>query len=221
MFELNLPKFKFEIKQPELFQQAMTHKSFANENSVQDNERLEFLGDALVNTIISLELYRLYPAKSEGQLSKMRAHLINEKSLAERALVLRLNEKLRLGKGELKSLGAENSRLLASVFEALIAAIYLDSGMNSLMEFVQELFHEDLLKIANFEKFDLDFKTQFQEVIQKKHQTTPHYKLVKGEKDFSEVEVLVQGISYASGVGKNRKLAEQDAAKNALMKVEK
>lgn len=221
MFELHLQKMNIGIKQHALFQQAMTHKSYANENSVQDNERLEFLGDALVNTIISLELYQRYPSKSEGQLSKMRAHLINEKSLATRALDLQLNEQLKLGKGEHKSLGAENPRLLASVFEALVAAIYLDSGMDALGEFVRQLFHEDLMKIENFEKFDMDFKSQFQEFIQKKYQTTPVYHLIKNEKDFSEVEVQVQGASYAIGVGKNRKMAEQDAAKKALMKAEK
>jgi len=211
--------YQIGIIQKDLLSQAMTHKSYANEKSVLDNERLEFLGDSLVNMAISFELFQTYPDKSEGELSKMRAHLINEKSLCERAILLKLDQQIRLGVGELKSLGAKNPRLLASTFEALLAVVYLDQGFEVLKKFILDIFQEDIQKIQQFEKFDLDFKTQFQETVQKKYQTTPVYQIRKTASDQTEVEVFVQGESQAIGVGKNRKQAEQDAAKNALQKV--
>lgn len=212
-------QYGMEMLQESLLVQSITHKSYANENGTKDNERLEYLGDAILNTIVSIELFYRYPEKSEGQLSKMRAHLINEKSLHQKALDLKINEEIRLGKGEMKSFASENARLLASAFEALCAAIYLDLGFVVLTQFIRQVFEEDIVKIQNFEMHDQDYKTQFQEVIQKKHQTTPSYQMKQIEGGQFEVDLFVLGELFTQGHGKNRKMAEQDAAKKALMKV--
>ena len=215
-----LNNFGVNFKNEELLHQAMTHKSYANENAVLHNERLEFLGDSLVNMIISTELYQRYPMKTEGELSKMRAYLIDEPSLHGKAILLGLNQYLRLGRGEIKSSSSENPRLLASAFEALVASIYLDQGQEVLEKMVKSIFREDFEFVQNFEKIDKDFKTQFQEVVQKKYQMTPVYKILRSDVDGTEVEVFVLGNSVAHGTGKNRKQAEQNAAEKAMKKVE-
>lgn len=207
------------FEKPELLIQALTHKSYAHENSVDHNERLEFLGDILVNMFVSVELFRRYPEKSEGELSKMRSHLVDEQSLSQKAILLGLNQQIRLGRGEIKSSSFENPRLLASVFEALLAAIYLDQGLSACEKFLSHLFSEDLQMIQDFEKIDKDYKTQFQEMIQKKYQTTPMYKIIHSDSEGTEVEIYVQGQLIGLGQGKNRKQAEQNAAEKAMKKV--
>ncbi len=209
-----------KLNQLDLLRQALTHKSYAHENSVLDNERLEFLGDALVNMIISVELFRRYPEKTEGELSKMRAFLVDEPSLHQMARRLDLGSQIRLGRGELKASSSENPRLLASTFEAVLAAVYLDQGLSTCEKLVRRLFSEELNQVQNFKKLDKDFKTQFQEVIQKKYQTTPVYKVICSDAEGTEVEVSVQGRPLAQGLGKNRKQAEQNAAELAMKKVE-
>lgn len=209
---------------------SMTHKSFGHEFhhdktlALRDNERLEFLGDAILDVIISDILLETFPNAKEGQLSKMRAAVVNEKTLAEVAASINLGECIRLGKGEVRTGGFEKPSILSSALEALVAAIYLDGGFNAVYPVIRHLFApffreegEDLISFC-------DHKTQLQEIIQARWKVTPSYHLLGTQgpdhaKVF-EVEVRVQGKIVAKAAGNSKKMAEQNAARNAILSVE-
>lgn len=209
--------------------QALTHRSFGHENhkdkslAYRDNERLEFLGDAILDVVVSDLLLETFPEADEGQLSKMRAAVVNEKTLAQIAKSIGLNESIRLGKGEAQTGGQEKASILSSTFEAIIAAIYLDGGFNAVYPVLRHLFSPLLSTDSRLIAF-YDHKTRLQELVQARWRVTPTYHLLTSEgpdhaKIFEvEVRMTVQArISVlASSKGLSKKEAEQNAASAAL-----
>lgn len=191
-----------------------------------DNERLEFLGDAVLSASLSARLMREFPFDPEGTLSKRRASLVNEERLALIAKRLRLDEMLKLGKGEIKTGGATKPRILACGLEALIGAIFLDSGFAEADRTIGVLFKDEIdgIKSSNLD-FERDYKTRLQEYCHLKHGTPPVYLLV-GEfgpahaRGF-RVTVKIGDLELGTGEGRSKKAAEQEAAKVALLDVEK
>ncbi|MCB0413082.1 MAG: ribonuclease III [Bdellovibrionales bacterium] len=210
----------------ELAQSAITHKSFFNENKdsgqpvSQHNERLEFLGDAVLELSLSHLLMDQFPHVDEGVLSKLRASLVNEASLFQIAKVLNLNHYIRLGRGEIQSKGAEKPKILSSLFEAILGAIYLDAGFEKAQSVVNGIFKELIKDIKNIESIFVDYKTQLQELSQKIYGITPKYKLLVStgpdhEKIF-QMEVFINDQVKAQGSGGSKKQAAQSAAQMLL-----
>lgn len=204
-----------------LLKNALTHSSYANEvrGGFSSNERLEFLGDSVLSIVVSDYIYKHYPNMPEGELTKLRASLVCEKSLCAFSRELELGNYLMLGKGEEKGGGRERDSILADAFEAVLAAIYLDGGMeparHHVMNFVlRELQHTD-------DEVFKDYKTALQEIIQRNPEEAVSY-ILTGEsgpdhdKEFT-VEVRLNSNVIGRGTGKNKKRAEQMAAKEALM----
>ncbi len=210
------------FSEPELLIQALTHRSFAAETrkDTRDNERLEFLGDAVLELVISHILYKKFGHEyDEGDLTKMRAYLVNEASLATMARELDLGPALRLGRGEDKSGGREKPSILADAFEAVIGALYLDGGIEKVFDFVERFF-KDLFQLVATRGLSCDYKTALQEFTQARFHSVPVYQLehVQGpahQRTF-EVSLHFDGKLLARGKGKSKKEAEQQAAKQAL-----
>ena len=206
-----------------LLEQALTHKSFHNEQGEESrghNERLEFLGDAVLDLTLSDYLMHKYSEATEGELSKVRASLVNETVLAEVARSFEMNRLLRLGKGEILTKGSEKPRLLASTFEAFVGAYYLDAGFEKVKGFIEGVFEKNLLKMDLKQGYSTDFKTRLQELTQEKFKTTPKYNIVEElgpdhEKTFI-VSVTINDEHEFRGEGKSKKQAEQGAASEAL-----
>jgi ribonuclease-3 len=216
---------------PELLLQSLTHSSYSNERGaldpnsepLPDNERLEFLGDAVIGLLIAERLMVLFPEASEGKLSRWRSSLVSRKTLAQIASDLRLGEVVLLGRGEKQTGGAEKRSILAAVLEALVGALYLDGGLevvgNFLMSVYQPLFAE--LSTGDDSLFKLmDKKTHLQERTQSLYKMAPLYRLVEAwgpehEKVF-RVEIIIDGRVVARGDGRSKKDAEQQAASIAL-----
>lgn len=202
------------------YEQALTHSSFAHERGHRrlHNERLEFLGDAVLELIISDYLYRKYPQLSEGKLTKLRADLVCEASLAKIAYGLNLGQYMRLGKGEIVGGGASRPSLLADTIEALLGAHYLDWGFEVSREKVLELFNPILQELQEGH-LRRDFKTLLQEFTQARYAITPGYRIVREsgpdhEKTFA-AEVMLAADVVGAGEGRSKKEAEQAAAKEA------
>jgi ribonuclease-3 len=202
---------------------ALTHKSYVNEHrdeeGLQDNERLEFLGDAVVDLAVSHRLMERFPAAREGDLSKMRAAVVDEQGLAEMARALGLGELLRLGRGEELTGGREKASLLADAMEAVVAAVYLAGGLEAVLGLVDRFLGEAFAR-ATAGTLDRDYKTQLQELAQSKLRATPRYRVIAEHgpdhlKTF-EVETDLRGEVVGRGAGRSKKDAEQAAAKLAL-----
>ena len=205
--------------------QALTHTSYGHEQLVEkplalrDNERLEFLGDAILDVVVSDILLESFPNAHEGQLSKMRAAVVNEKTLALIAKSLGLQDVVRLGKGETQTGGNLKPSIISSAFEAVIAAIYLDGGFNAVYPVVRHLFAPLFSEERELMAF-YDHKTQLQEIVQARWKVTPTYHLVQSTgpdhaKTF-EVEVRMNGNALARALGSSKKEAEQNAARHAI-----
>lgn len=207
----------------ELLERSLTHKSYANENRVPyHNERMEFLGDSVLNLIISEYLMKTSPDSTEGDLSRLRAAVVSEPALASIARELGLGTFLLLGKGEDQTGGRNKDSLLADCLEALIASLYLDGGKDAAEAFVLRSF-EDLLKRTCASGGTVDYKTELQELCQERLKQLPEYRIVSEtgpdhQKQF-EVELSVRNEVYGRGKGRNKKEAEQRAAKEALEKL--
>lgn len=208
-----------------LLHQALTHTSYANECKQQHighNERLEFLGDAVLDLIISEYIFRSFPFLSEGELTKARANTVCEQTLAKRALELGLGEYLLLGKGENLSGGRKRISILADAFEAIIGAIYIDSNYQNTSDFVLRQLKQPLLLV---EKGDYvkDYKTLLQESVQKHGDTALSYKVIEesgpDHDKLFKVMVSINDDELGIGEGKSKKEAEQHAAKHALLKM--
>lgn len=208
-----------------LLHQALTHTSYANEckhQHVGHNERLEFLGDAVLDLIVSEYLFRSFPFLSEGELTKARANTVCEQTLAKRALELGLGEYLLLGKGENLSGGRKRISILADAFEAIIGAIYIDSNYQNTSEFILRQLSQPLLLV---EKGDYvkDYKTLLQESVQKHGDTALLYKVIEesgpDHDKLFKVMVSINDEELGLGEGKSKKEAEQHAAKQALVKM--
>ena len=206
---------------PALLAQALTHRSFANESrdpSIIDNERLEFLGDAVLDLIIGHQLFVDHPAADEGELSRLRAELVSAPTLARLARELALGECLLLGRGEARSGGHAKESLQADALEAVIGAIFLDAGFTVATTIVCRLFAPYLR--ADGAPTEQDYKTRLQERLQAYQQPRPEYLLadVRGpdHQRHYEVELLVAGTVLGRGAGTTKKRAEQEAARCAL-----
>ncbi len=205
-----------------LLDTALTHTSFVNENQglgYADNERLEFLGDSVLQLSISELLFERFPAAHEGTLSKIRASLVTEQSLAEVALSFGIGQWLLLGKGEDGSGGREKPSILANAFEAIIAAIFLDGGYQKVRSVMATIFGP-LVEHSEEERFYRDAKSHLQEISQARFKLIPHYALIEEygpdhDKTF-EIEVTIGCIAKERGLGKSKKEAEQKAATKAL-----
>ncbi len=200
---------------------ALTHSSYANENknSKGYNERLEFLGDSVLSIIVSKYLFTNFPKMPEGELSKTRAALVCEKSLAAFAREIQLGSFLLLGKGELQNGGNDRDSILADAFEALIASLYLDGGIEVAEKFVLKFISEQMEEKKIFTAF-VDYKTELQEIIQQNKEEKVEYVVVDEsgpahDKSFT-VEVHLNSNVIGKGIGKSKKIAEQMAAKEAM-----
>ena len=209
-----------------LLTRALTHRSYINEHAeaVEDNERLEFLGDAVLDFVVGAWLYNHFPEMSEGQLTRMRSALVRNEQLARFARKLDLGPAMRLGRGEIQAGGRQRSALLCATFEALIGALYLQSGITS----VQEFFTPFLVEVIGKTLFNLDItdpKSRLQEWSQARGLGTPHYR-TKGESGpdherVFDVEVIINGNVYGNGRGQSKQLAERYAALAAIDSIEK
>jgi ribonuclease-3 len=213
------------FQQQELLTQALTHSSYANENpgtAPASNERLEFLGDAILGLIVAENLFRDFPAMSEGEMTRLRSILVKQETLARVAESIELGDYLYLGKGEESSGGREKPANLARVLEALIAAVYLDHGFAVTEQFVLEILDAELLKTL-YQGTIIDYKSQLQELLQAQAQQTPVYNLIETsgpdhDKKFT-VEVKQGNDVLATGIGRSKKKAETEAARIALEKL--
>jgi ribonuclease-3 len=198
-----------------LLRQALTHRS----HSTPHNERLEFLGDGVLNCIIAAELYTRFGALKEGELSRLRASLVREQRLHELAAGLALGDRLRLGEGELKSGGFRRPSILADALEALIGAVFLDGGFDAARDVVLRLY-SPLLETASPKAAEKDPKTQLQEWLQSRRYALPQYSVLAtrgaAHEQRFEVECLVRELDLRTvGTGTSRRLAEQEAARSA------
>lgn len=221
-----LERLTYRFVDPTLLRQALTHKSHANENpgrGAGDNERLEFLGDAVLDFVLSDLLLKKFVDLSEGDLSKIRAGLVSETGLAEVARELELGPCLLIGKGEEKSGGREKNSILSDTLEALLAAVYLDSSKagrsGEIHRVIGEIFLPRLPAAEQNLHFS-DFKTELQESVQKRYKETVSYRIVTEEgpdheKRF-EVAVIFREKEIGRGEGRTKKSAEQEAAKTAI-----
>jgi ribonuclease-3 len=204
---------------PTLLRQALTHRSYG----VPHNERLEFVGDAVLNCVIALSLYERHPTLAEGDLSRVRAHLVNKETLAEVARRLDLGASIRLGEGEIRSGGAARASILADAMEAVFGAVFLDAGFAQARRTIDAAYAE-LLRDADPATLGKDPKTRLQEWLQGQRLAVPEYAIVATEGEahaqrFS-VECRIPDLAIvASGVGSSRRAAEQDAASAALAAV--
>ncbi len=207
-----------EFRQRDLLREALTHRSFGTPN----NERLEFLGDSLLNFTVAGLLFERFPQLKEGQLSRLRAHIVRQDALHAIALRLALGSHLRLGEGEQKSGGAGRPSILADAFEAVVGAIYLDAGFDVAQTVLQDLYAPILLELDP--AAGLDPKTALQEVLQARKLPLPQYvlKSVNGEAHAQEFEIecLVPSLQLAGlGRGNSRRAAEQAAAGVVLERI--
>jgi len=214
-------RLNYHFKDISLLKEALRHSSFVNEQDnpdLRDNERLEFLGDAVLNLVVGDLLMRRFPDLKEGDLSRIRSGLVNESRLASLAIDVQLNSHLLLGKGELLTKGHRKESILANAFEALIAAIYLDSGYAAAYEIIS--FHfTTLLTSAAVLTTGRDYKSRLQEKVQERQLPLPQYSVIEAngpdhDKTF-RVQVSVENLS-ATGEGKSKKTAEQKAAKEII-----
>jgi len=211
-------KLDYEFRDSSLLLTALTHSSFANEHRCASNERLEFVGDSVLGMVVATHLYKRFPGMPEGRMTKLRAELVCEYSLWSVADKLGFGDKLRLGKGEAQSGGRQRHSILADCVEAVIAALYLDGGIEPAKSFIDR----HILSMLTDEKFEAvsDYKTVLQELIQQKPGRALVYAMVAESgpdhnKTFT-AQVSLDGAVIGEGTGRTKKEAEQNAAKLAL-----
>ena len=225
-FETLQRAIDYRFRDRDLLERAMTHTSRANEDlsgEVSDNESLEFLGDAVLGFLVADMLYRDFPDFDEGQKSKTKAALVSSATLARQAEQLNLGDHLLLGRGEEKTGGRRKQALLADGYEALIAAIYLDGGIEQARAFIQREFATLLAEARQAGGAGHDFKSALQEFLQSRDRGLPEYRLAGAigpdhRKQF-QVELRLDGAVVAEGIGSSKKEAEQEAARLALQKL--
>ena len=210
------------FKEESLLQQALVHRSYLNENSVLQlvsNERLEFLGDAVLGFVVASELYSRFPDFSEGELTKLRSALVRGETLSRIALSLQLGDYLYLGRGEEESGGRSRSRNLSCTLEAVIGAVFLDQGLDVAKGFILKLLDSELDGVVE-DKFAADYKSRLQQVIQSEHKITPVYRTIEemgpDHAKLFTVEVLAGDTILGQGCGRSKRAAEMDAARHAL-----
>lgn len=209
----------YEFNNKVFLKKALTHTSYANENKIDSNEKLEFLGDSILEFISSKYIYNNYKNLKEGEMTKVRADVVCEKSLYKIAQKLELSKFLLIGRSQKNSMGNERPAVLADCVEAIIAAIFFDSGLEQTEKFIILNLKEEI-KLASENVGLKDYKTVLQEKLQANGDISIQYNIIgeqgpDHDKQFT-VEVMCEGIRLATGEGKSKKLAEMDAAKNAI-----
>lgn len=224
------PEEKFRSFLPETvrnstrIQRALTHRSFLNENrhALEDNERLEFLGDSILSFLVADWLYQHYPEKREGSLTKIRSALVHTQQLASFARSIDLGPALHLGKGEVQAGGWDRDAILCDAFEAVVAAIYLDSDLETVRNFVIPMMEKQSAIVVS-EHTEEDPKSRLQEIIQSEGMPTPIYQMVsENGPDHAKtfvVSVIINEVEFAQGEGRSKQTAEKDAAEQALQKL--
>ena len=210
-----------------LLQRALTHRSYLNENPdhpLEDNERLEFLGDAILDFITAEYLYNHFPEMAEGQLTNLRSALVRTETLAYFATELNLGDYLFLGRGEEECGGRQRRAILCDAFEAFVGALYLEQGLDFTRQYVYKLIEPELEGILSLDT-QKDAKSQLQEIVQSRYQLTPTYRTIKEEgpdhaKEFT-VEALIGDKAYGRGRGFSKQTAAQAAAQQALATLER
>ncbi len=213
-------ELKIKFKNKDLLQQAFIHRSYLNENDfyLGNNEKLEFLGDAVLELIVTDYLYQKFPNKNEGELTALRSALVKRQTLAQVAEELKFHKYLKLSKGEAKTVNNQVA-ILSNTVEALIGALYLDTGLESAKKFIKTYLLPKLDSIIESNLY-IDAKSQLQEIIQEKNGLTPHYKVIQEsgpdhDKKF-EVAVYAGNQELAQGSGNSKQAAQTDAASKAL-----
>ena len=210
-------RLNYTFKNPDLLKMALTHKSY---HSVENNERLEFIGDAVLDLSVGSWLMKKYPHLDEGRLSKMRASLVNERTLSGIAIRLGMDQRIRLGRGEIKSGGGRNPRLMAGVYEAVVGAIFWEAGYERASDLIEGFFRERFANLDVEDEYSEDYKTKLQEKIQERFKSVPSYRVVREEgPDHNKVfyvEVYLKDRVLGRGQGTSKKQAEQEAARAGL-----
>ena len=214
------------FKDPALLRQALIHSSYLNENpdqAAQSNERLEFLGDAVLGLLVADDLFATYPESDEGMLTELRTQLVRGDTLAKAADRLQLGEALLLGRGEEAGGGRGRPTNLAHAYESLVGAIFLDRGLAATRRFVRRSLSPEFDLITD-RTFPMDPKSRLQEISQSRYQSTPAYRLMQAEgpdhaRRFT-IEVMVDGHALGTGIGKSKQQAEKEAARKALESME-
>lgn len=223
-FSIFEEKIGIKFNNQDLLKQAFIHRSYINENQgivFGHNERLEFLGDAVLELVTTEELYARFPGKPEGDLTSIRAALVNTNSISDAAKNLGANDYLLLSKGESKDTGKARSYILANTFEAIVGAIYIDSGYENSKKFISDCLFHGIDKIVR-EKSYIDSKSLVQEKAQELFSVTPSYEVVSEvgpdhDKNFT-IAIYFGDEKVSTGKGKSKQEAEQEAARNALVK---
>lgn len=216
---MSIPR-EIPLRDEKLFRLAMRHKS-ATDNPVEDSyERLEFFGDSVLGLVVAQYLYEHHPDWDQGLMSKARSSVVQEAPLAEAALRLGLDQEVELGPGEDHDVGRQRPGTLCDIFEATIGAIYIESGLEKARWFILEQLQPMLRIVSSGDVNPLDFKSRLQEIVQSKWRTTPHYKIMDRSGDRREgrftIEVFVDGQAMGRGSGRNKKDAEQAAARDTI-----
>lgn len=218
--ELN-KKLSYKFKNIDLLEEALRHSSFVNEQTatqLRDNERLEFLGDAVLNLVIGHIIINRFPELDEGDLSRVRSNLVNELQVAAVARSLDLGSYIQLGKGEFLTNGRNKNSILANTFEAVIAAIYLDGGYDKAFRIIEKIF-SPVLKLNGKSAAAYDYKSKIQELVQTGQEVKPVYNVVEESgPDHDKIFKVALSVNdiLTVGYGKSKKLAEQDAASKAF-----
>jgi ribonuclease-3 len=215
-------RLRVKFKNATLLQEALVHSSYVNENpqiAPQSNERLEFLGDAVLGLVVADDLFAAYPDQDEGQLTELRTHLVRRETLAKAARRLRLGDGLLLGRGEEAGGGRGRPTNLAHAYEAVVGAIFLDRGLGVARRFIRRSLKSEFESISQ-RAHTQDVKSRLQELSQSRYQAPPSYRLVRAEgpdhaRRFT-IEVLVDGIVLGMGSGRSKQEAEKEAAGEAL-----
>jgi len=215
-----------KFKDTAVLKQAFVHSSYVNENpelAPESNERLEFLGDAVLGLIVAHDLFGAYPDHDEGKLTELRTHLVRRDTLAKAGRQLGLGQELLLGRGEESGGGRARPTNLAHVYEAVVGAIFLDGGLRAAQGFVRRSLGDDFKSVSE-RAFPVDPKSGLQEISQSRYQTTPVYRVVEAEGPdharYFTVEVTIDGRVFGKGRGKSKQQAEKEAAQAALESLE-
>lgn len=212
------------IKGARLVGRALTHRSFLNENpeALEDNERLEFLGDAVLDFVVGAWLYNHFPEMSEGEMTRLRAALVSTERLGEFGAQIEIGRALRMGRGEEESGGRTRGAMLCNAFEAVVGAIYLDSGIDAVQTFLDPLLAQGVAEIRSGQG-DRDPKSLLQEWVQARGGEAPLYRIVAesgpDHSKYFEVEVVVEGRAVARGEGRSKQAASKIAAREALKEI--
>ena len=214
-----LKKIEYSFNDIELLSEALTHRSFAAKN----NERLEFLGDGILNFVIADELFKLYPDVQEGDLSRLRANLVNKESLADIANHLKLGDVIQLGSGELKSGGFRRPSILADAVESIFGAVYIDGGFETCRDLIVRLYTNRLASPTDLQSLK-DPKTQLQELLQSRRFALPDYQVInitgQAHAQVFHMKCSIEQMNIeVKGEGKSRRKAEQVAAEKAINEV--